>query len=247
MKKRLLMILTVAMLVFGVAVVVPNEEVKANAYTDMNYDQVVAFWSSQAAFQTIFVQEAMLSPYEWGVKTDITRYFKASLTDYCLNPNNLNNRPYTKAYMAGVIANSNPYIYQEIVCGDHAFTLQEKLLDEMNQIAPYLSYNDKCENVSILTSFLNHQGVYTVDQYNNWKNNNGGKTAFEVYCHQINDASDAWTNAIKAASAAQNAQLQQIGQDAYEQQQQMEAQMSQQMQDAMQQQQDMMNQMMGNN
>ena len=250
MKKSLLMFLTSAFLALGVMVVLPQTEVRANAYTDMNYDQVVDFWSSQPAFYNIYMQEVGKSQYVWNVKSNIKEYFKASLTDYCLHPDILQNeRPMTFSYMQGVISLSNPSIYYGIINSGYSYTLQEKLLEEMNSIAPYLSYKDKCDNVAILTSYLNHQGVYTVDQYENWKNLNGGMTAFEVYCHHVKDLSDSWTDAIKQATEAQNAYNQQVMQQAQEQQDQLNQQIQdayEQQQQMMQQQQDMMNQMMGN-
>ena len=250
MKKRLLMLVAAAFLIFGVALI-SSESVNATPYTDMNYDQVVAFWSTQPAFTQVYLKEAALSPYTWDVKADITKYFKASLTEYCVNPGNMQaTRPLTYGYMQGVIMYSNPLIYQVIVSGNHAWTLQEALLDEINKMAPYLDAKSKSENVAILTSYLNHQGVYTVDQYNVWKERNGGMTAFEVYCHQIKDASDAWTQSIKDASAAQAAYNQQFIDNAYEQQQAMNEQIQQDTENAMQQQQEqyqqMMEQMMGN-
>jgi len=251
MKRKLLMLLTSALLIFGVTAVSSNTVVNATSYTDMNYDQVVSFWSTQPAFTQVYLQEAPLSPYTWDVKADITRYFKASLTEYCVNPGNMKaSRPLTYGYMQGVVMYSNPAIYQVIVSGNHAWTLQEALLDEVNRIAPYLDSKSKSENVAILTSYLNHQGVYTVDQYNDWKKRNNNQTAFEVYCHHIKDASDAWTNYIKDASVAQAAYNQQVIDNAYQQQQEMNEQMQQKAQDAMQQQQEqfqnMMEQMQGN-
>lgn len=243
MRKKLLMLLTATFLAFGVATVANTTTVVADDYTNLNYDQVIDFWSSQPAFQPIFAQEAPLSPYEWNVKTNVKSYFRASLTDYCIHPDNLNNRPYTKAYMQGVIANSNPYIYQQIVNNNYSFIIQEKLLEEMNCLAPYLSYQDKCQNVAILTSFLNSQGVYTVDQYENWKQQNGGQTAFEVYCHHVSDASDAWSQSIKDASKAQQDYNQAFAQAAYDEQQQINDQIA----DAYQQQQEALQNMFGGN
>ena len=239
MKKRFGIFLTAFIVMVSVMCVIPTTEVKAVDYYSMNFDQIVDFWSSQPGFQPIFAAEAMNSPYEWNIKTNVKTYFRASLVDYCVHPDVLNNRPYTKAYCQGVVANMNPYIYQELVCGHHSFTIQERLLEEMNAIAPYLSYDAKCKNVAILASYLNSQGVYTVDQYEAWKVKNGGMTAFEVYCHQVKDLSDEWTNQVKAASAAQDQYFDQVAQQTQEAQEQIQQQIS----DAYEQQQQMFDNM----
>lgn len=217
MKKKISMILAVVFIASLFVAISPKVEAYAKSTYDMDYNEVCDYWSSRPEFFQVYYAEVDKAPYIYDIRNDVRKYFVASLIDYVQHPNELAaTRPYTYNYMVGVMAQSNPSIYYTIQHGSYAFSLPEKIMDEMNSAAPYLSYEDKAQNVSVLVSFLNSQGVYTVEQYEWWKQQNGGKTAFEVYMHHIKDASDSWEEQIKAqAAAAQQAQEQMI-KDAYQ-------------------------------
>lgn len=240
MKKKISMIVAMILIATFFVAVGPKVEASAKSTYEMSFNEVVDFWSSTGDFLQIYYMEYDKSPYIYDVKMDVKKYFAASLVDYVQHPNELAaTRPYTYNYMVAVMSKSDPNLYYVIAHGDYAHSLPEMILDEMNVNAPYLTYEQKTQNVPVLVSFLNSQGVYTVDQYKNWKNMNGGKTAFEVYMHHISDASDAWVNAqnaqwqaIQAQAAQAQAEVQQQIADAQAAQQQMQENLQQQIADA---------------
>lgn len=217
MKKGLKVATLVAMVCAFFVIALPKSEVSAKSTYEMNYDELVEYWSQTDYFYQVYLAEVNQACYIYDVKADLRRYFKASLSDYVNFPWELQaTRPYTYTFMADVMSRSNPEIYNTIKNQHVAYSLPEMLLDEINSLAPYLSHEEKMENVSILQGFLNSQGVYTVDQYKAWKANNGGKTAFEVYLHHVNDASDSWQKQITEQYNQMQQQRDQEIKEAYE-------------------------------
>lgn len=188
MKKKIIAVLTTLMLASVFAVVAtPATEVSAyTCYGDMTYDEVVSYWSSQPLFQQVYQQEAWKSYYNYEVKTNRTAYFKASLTDYCCHPIELQQqRPYTYNYMDSVVKVSNPAIYQTIVNPNQAHSLEEMILDELNKFMPTMPYDEKCASVPILLSILKSQSVTNINEYNLWKYTHGGKSVVQLYTNEL--------------------------------------------------------------
>lgn len=217
MKKGIKIVALFAMLCSFCVIALPKAEVSAKSTYEMNYDELVEFWSQTDYFYQVYLAEVDKACYIYDVKADLRRYFKASLSDYVNFPWEIQAaRPITYNFMADVMSKSNPEIYYTIKNQNVAYSLPEMLLDEINGQAPYLSHEDKMENVSILIGFLHDQGVYNVDQYKAWKANNGGRTAFEVYLQHVKDASDAWEKQITDQYIQMQQQRDQEVKDAYE-------------------------------
>lgn len=228
MKKKLLMLLATAFLAIGIIAVAPKETVHADAFTDMNYEQVVSYWSAQPAFAQVYAQEAAGSIYDAGVKNDCTSYFVAGLRDYCFNPEYLRIYcPLTYGYMAGVLSYSNPWIYQYIVYGTYQmYSLYDVLLSEVSGFTMHkVDYYYRNEIVNVLIAYLHAEGVYTVDQYNGWKEKKG-MTAYEYYLGKIHEFEAAKITSIQDATAQAEAQKAAAIANAQAQQQQMAEQMS---------------------
>lgn len=224
MKKSLMMLLTAILMCTVLVGVLPKETTYAKSTFEMNYDELINYWSVQPYYYQVYYAEVNNSSYIYDIKMDSRKYFVASLTDYCICPNELaQTRPLTYKFMADVMAVSDPAIYNGIRNGNISYSLPELLLEEMNRQAPYLSAQDRNNNIPILVSYLNSQGVYNVNQYNEWKKMNGGKTAYEVYIHHLKDPSDAWLAQANAAAEAQAKLQQQINETAAANQAQLEA------------------------
>ena len=224
MKRKLTIMAAVVLTTLCALAVMPKQEVKANCYTDMTYEQVVQYWAAQAAFAQIYGQELGCSAYG---NADIYNYFMLGLRDYCFNPAYLQAYcPLTYAYMAGVLGYSNPNIYNYVVYGNYAgpmYSLYSVIQSEVNSFMAYYSpiYRDRA--VATIMSYLGAQGVYTVGQYDDWKAKHGGLTAYQVYINTFN-AWDLWVDTgIAAATNSMQAYNQNFINTAMEQKAQMEA------------------------
>ena len=224
MKRKLTIMAAVVLTTICALVVMPKQEVKANCYTDMTYEQVVQYWAAQAAFAQIYGQELGCSAY---ANADIYNYFMLGLRDYCFNPAYLQAYcPMTYAYMAGVLGYSNPNIYNYVVYGAYnvpMYSLYEIILSEVTSFTPHRSQYFRNRVVTTIMSYLNAQGVYTSGQYEDWKAKHGGLTAYQVYIDTFNAWADAVETNISTATNNMQANMQNFVNNAMEQKAQMEA------------------------
>lgn len=222
-------------------------------YYDMNYDEVCSFWSAQPSFYQIYIAEYPKSGYSDQVKFNILTYFKCSINDYVWNGSSLKqSRPLTYNYLQTVISLSNPDIVNVIMGKTSSESLRAVLMNEMKEKAPYLTYNERCQNADVLLELLKKVGVTNKNQYDAWKKANGGWTAFEVFINHVLDYNDYWVKIqqenLKKAMEQQEQEHQEFveaAQDAYEQQQDQLKQIQENIQQQQQQQQEMLKQMFG--
>lgn len=227
MKKTVVKIISSLLIAAFIVASFPCNEVNAyTCYGDMTYDEVCAFWSSQPAFYIVYNDEYQKSGYSDQVKYNLLTYFKCSLNDSVWNASQMKkDRPETYNYMQSVLGMSSPDVYRVITGQTSNESLRAKLMDEMKDQAPYLTYNERCQNADILLQLLKNVGVYNKDQYKAWKKAMGGKTAFEVFIDHVLDYNDYWNKVNKKAAQAimaeedeRNEQLAETL-DAYEEQQ----------------------------
>ena len=254
MKKICIKIVCAILLVGMISAVAPKYEVSAyTSYYDMNYDEVCGFWSSQPAFYQIYLAEYQKSGYSDQVKFNILTYFKCSLNDFVWNNSALQqSRPLTYNYVQAVLSVSNPNIINVIKGNTSSESLRAVLMEEMKDKAPYLTYNERCQNADILLELLKKVGVTNKDQYKLWKKANGGKTAFEVFINHVLDYNDYW-NKVKQATIEtameqqekQQEEFQENVEKAYEEQQNQIQEMQDILQEQQNQQMEMINKMLG--
>lgn len=214
-----------------------------NAYTgfgDMTYDEVCAYWSAQPVFTQIYLQEYNNSGYSDQVKYNVLTYFKCSLNDCVWNESAMKqSRPQTYMFMKNVLTMS-PQILYVIQGKTSSDSLRAKLMEEMKKIAPYLTYNERCQNADILLELLKKNGVTNTEQYKVWKKA-AGMTAFEFYINHVLDYNDYWDKIARQKQAeveAYQQQQAQMQQEIANQQAAMQSQWEQQQQGWEQQQQE---------
>lgn len=255
MKKIFVKVVCAILLIGTICAVAPQYEVSAYTnYYDMNYDEVCSFWSSQPAFYQIYLAEYQKSGYSDQVKFNILTYFKCSLNDFVWNNSALQkSRPLTYNYMQAVLSLSNPGIVDVIKGSSSSESLRAKLMEEMKNLAPYLSYNERCQNADILIELLKNIGITNKDQYKAWKKVNGGKTAFEVFIDHILDYNDYWAKInqknikkVMDQKAEEEQEFVEAAEEAHEEQQNQIQEMQQIIQQQQEEQQKMLSQMFGN-
>lgn len=246
MKKAIekLAILVIAVTVL-MTTVMPTDVNAYTCYADMTYDEVCAYWSSQSSFYQIYIAERDKSGYSDQVKFNTLTYFKCSLNDVVWKENIVRTtRPQTYNYLKAVLNLSGPHVYNTIAGKESSDSLRAVLMEEMRIQAPYLTYNERCQNADVILELLKKNGVTTKSQYEFWKRMNGGKTAFEIYINHILDYNDYW-NKINQMNQANQAAIDEINRQQEQAAQQMQQQWEQQQaqaQQAMEQQQAQMEQ-----